>query len=284
MSKTTLIQWCDSSVNPTMGCDGCELWNNQRRSCYAGRQHVIRGGSNPGFSPRFDIVTRFRGRMAKAARWSDLRGRVRDDGPWKDRQPRMIFVSDMSDALSEAVSFGYLLTEVIDVVGSAHGRRHNWPWLTKRPKRMAEFARWLEELGVPWPPNLWAGTSITTAGTLGRVKQLLEVPASVRFLSVEPQIEDIDLADHLDGIHWVIQGGESGKSKDEDKVPRRFDVEWADRMREQCGEAGVPYFLKQLGSVAFENGERLDLRHGHGGDWNEWHERLRVREFPAIEM
>lgn len=143
---------------------------------------------------------------------------------------------------------------------------------------MAEFARWLKDLGVPWPANLWAGTSVTTSPTRSRIADLVEVSAAVRFLSVEPQIEDIDLAGRLDGIHWVIQGGESGTGS------RRFDVEWADRMREQCKGAGVAYFLKQLGSVAFEIGQPYPMRHPHGGDWTEWYERLRVREFPAIEM
>lgn len=122
MSKTTPIQWCDSTVNPTMGCDGCELWSPQRHSCYAGILHDRKGGTNVGFSPEFNILTLHRGRMAEAAKWSDLLGRVRDDAPWVDGQPRLIFVSDMSDSLSDEVTFGYLLTEVIDVVGSVNGR------------------------------------------------------------------------------------------------------------------------------------------------------------------
>jgi protein gp37 len=278
MGISTPIQWTDSTCNPTMGCDGCELWGGQRHSCYAGIQHGFRGASNPGFSPRFEILTYHRGRMVTAAGWPCLRGRVRDDGPWKDGLPRMIFVSDMSDALSKDVPFEYLLTEVIDVVGSEMGQRHIWQWLTKRPGRMAEFATWLEKLGVSWPANLWAGTSITTSLTQSRIAELVKVPATVRFLSVEPQIEDIDLEGRLDGIHWLIQGGESGQGA------RRFDVEWADRLRQQCQDAGVAYFMKQLGAAAFENGEPHDLRHGHGGDWSEWHERLRVREFPVIEV
>jgi protein gp37 len=275
MSKTTPIQWTDSTCNPTMGCDGCELWGGDRHTCYAGVQHEFRGDSNPGFSPKFEILTFHPGRMAKAAAWPSLLGRVRNDGPWKNGLPRMIFVSDMSDSLSRDVRFEFLLKEVIDNVSSVHGQRHIWQWLTKQPKRMAEFARWLEDLGVPWPANLWAGTSITRTTTLSRVALLLEVPAAVRFLSVEPQLEDIDLSEHLDDIQWIIQGGESGVD------PRPFHVEWADRMREQCQDAGVAYFLKQLGSVAFEGGEPYPMRHAHGGDWDEWPERLRVREFPV---
>jgi protein gp37 len=191
-------------------------------------------------------------------------------------------VSDMSDALSEGVTFKYLKDEVIDVVGSELGQRHVWQWLTKRPKRMAEFAVWLEEQGVSWPPNLWVGTSLTTEGTRSRINDLVRVPADVRFLSVEPQIEDMDLAGHLNEIHWVIQGGESGKSNKPSEKPRPFHVEWADRIRRQCRQAEVPYFLKQLGAVAYEKGNRLKLKDSHGGDWSEWDDRLKVREFPAI--
>ncbi len=280
MANETNIHWTDSTVNPTTGCDGCELWpaDPEARTCYAGLLHERKGATNIGFAPRFDIVTPFPGRMAEAARWSSLRGRVRNDGPWKNGLPRMIFVSNLSDALSASVSFEYLFTEIIGEVGSVHGQRHIWQWLTKRPKRMAEFARWLERYEVPWPPNLWAGTSITTAGTISRVTELLDVPAAVRFLSVEPQLEDIDLDGRLDGIHWIIQGGESGARA------RRFDLEWADRMLGQCRDADVPYFLKQLGKVPFENDEPFPIRHSHGSDWDEWPERLRVREFPQIGL
>ncbi|WP_438033676.1 hypothetical protein [Sorangium sp. So ce204] len=62
----TGIQWCDDTVNPTMGCDGCELWGAQRKSCYAGVLHERKGGKHPGFAPSFERVTRFAGRMAKA--------------------------------------------------------------------------------------------------------------------------------------------------------------------------------------------------------------------------
>src|SRR4051812_42951992 len=117
LSGQTEIQWCDSTVNPAMGCDGCELWvqgAGGRRTCYAGILHERRGGKNIGFAPKFEIVTEFPGRMAKAARWPDLTGRVRDDKPWLDGLPRLIFVSDMGDALSAAIGFDYLKREIID--------------------------------------------------------------------------------------------------------------------------------------------------------------------------
>lgn len=191
-----------------MGCDGCELWDDRRRSCYAGNLHATRGKTNKGFAPTFEKVTAFPGRMAKAAGWSDLQGQDRADKPWLGQSPRMIFVSDMSDSLSQVVSFDFLKTDVIDNVTSFRGSRHQWLWLTKRAPRMAEFSAWLQEQGVAWPSNLWAGTSITTQSTLARARSLLRVgdERTTRFLSVEPQVEDIDFGDLLAKYQWVIQG------------------------------------------------------------------------------
>ena len=148
MSVNTKIQWCDSTVNPTMGCDGCEIWGPQRKTCYAGMLHTRFGGVTPGYAPTFAEVTLFPGRMAEAAGWPDLSGKTRRDKPWLDRLPRLIFVSDMSDALSNSVPFEYLRDEVIANITSETGSRHCWLWLTKRADRMAKFSSWLGELGT----------------------------------------------------------------------------------------------------------------------------------------
>ena len=75
MSLKTKIQWCDSTVNPTMGCDGCEIWGAQRKTCYAGTLHVRFGGVKPGYAARFEDVALFPGRVAEACSWSDLAGK-----------------------------------------------------------------------------------------------------------------------------------------------------------------------------------------------------------------
>jgi protein gp37 len=276
MSDTTKIQWCDSTVNPTMGCDGCELWNMKVKKCYAGAMHVRRGGKTKGFSPTFEELTTWPGRMARAANWKDLTGMVREDKPWLDGLPRLIFVSDMSDALSSPVPFDYLREEIIANVTTPAGRRHRWLWLTKRPDRMAQFSESLSIEGIAWPENLWAGTSITTQATTGRIEGLLRVgdERTTRFLSAEPQVGPIDLSGRLPGLDWVIQGGESGPGA------RPFHLEWALDLRRQCRDAGVPYFLKQLGTTAFSQGQRLKLADHHGGDWSGWPQAIRVREMP----
>jgi protein gp37 len=278
MSIATKIQWCDSTCNPTMGCEGCELWNPKTdvRQCYAGTLHVRFGGVTRGYSPTFEKLTFWPGRMAEAARWTDLTGTARDTKPWLDGLPRLIFVSDMSDALSAAVPFDFLEGEVVATVGSAAGQRHQWLWLTKRPDRMAQLSDMLKAKGVTWPANLWAGTSITTQGTTSRIKHLLRVgdDGTTRFLSVEPQHGEINLGEWLPRLDWVIQGGESGRN------PQPFHLEWALGLIGQCKEAAVAYFLKQLGGAVFSRGRRLAFADSHAGDWSEWPEEVRVRQMP----
>lgn len=275
MARVTAIQWCDSTANPTMGCDGCELWDQKRQTCYAGVLHRRFGGVSSGYAPSFDKVTQFPGRMAEAARWSDLTGTRRVDKPWLNGLPRIIFISDMGDALSQSIPFEYLKAEIIQNVASQYGRQHYWMWLTKRPSRMAKFSSWLAS---DWPDNLWVGTSILTSRNLSRIEELLNVgnKRTRRFLSVEPQWGPLDLHQWLPRLHWLINGGESGpQAKD-------FHVEWAADLLSQCRRYRVPYFLKQMGSKVWAKGSELSYADSHGGDWKEWPKELRVRQVPAI--
>jgi protein gp37 len=142
---------------------------------------------------------------------------------------------------------------------------------------MAQFSTWLADWDVTWPTNLWPGTTVTAGSTVERLDGLLEVgdERTIRFASVEPQLENVDLRRHLPELDWIIQGGESGSDA------RPFDLSWARQMRDQCHEAGVAYFLKQLGSSPFIEGKPLRFEDRHSGDWAEWPEDLRVREVPA---
>jgi len=303
MGERTQIQWVDSSVNPTNGCDGCELIDG---ICYAEDITELWGGGGlrgpaigvngikltPEQARNFTALSMAPGRMAEAAKWRDLTGtpRLHHKGkprsPWLDGLPRLTFVSDMSDALSAGFSFQYLREEIIDTVRSAKGLRHCWLWLTKRPGRMAEFAEWLKADGIDWPVNLWIGTSLTTQQSLPRAKALLEVAdeKTIRFLSVEPQWESIDLGSLLPRLDWIIQGGESRRRRREGKPeppePHDFDGMWADDLRDKCKAANVPYFLKQFGAKPTFQGKPYSFKDPHGGDWSEWPERFRVREFP----
>jgi len=262
-----------------MGCAGCELCNSERRSCYAAIQHDLYGGVRQGYSPTFSNITFWPGRMAATARLPDLNGLRRNEKPWLNGMPRIIFIGDMGDVLCDSVPFEYLRAEVIDIVMSYHGRRHNWLMLTKRAGRMAEFSRWLEAQGVAWPANLAAGTTITSIETTQRIDELLCVGNgdTVHFVSVEPQLESLDLRSWLPHLDWVIQGGESGRQ------PRKFDTAWAQQMHEHCQQHGVSYFLKQLGGHVFRGEDRIRLHDSHGADWNAWPDGIpKVREIPGF--
>jgi protein gp37 len=296
LGKATGIQWCDSTVNCTSGCDGCELWSAAAKGpCYAGHLHEARlARSMPAlYAADFTEVRMIPGRMAKAAGWSDLTGTARPGKPWLDGIPRVVFVDDMGDLFSKAVTFEFIRDEVTEVARNPKGRRHVWMLLTKRPSRMYAFSAWLGEQGLNWPRNVWAGASVTTAKTLTRAAWLKKVPAPVRFLSLEPQWEYVDLRDALASgeVHLVIQGGESDQGAHEGHP---FDLGWARSVRDQCAAAGARYFLKQFGSRPYDSGCRvsidgpdshavaLDLSDSHGGDWSEWPEDLRVREMPRV--
>lgn len=252
--------------------------------CYAAKLHFNRGASilnpgrklNKGYAQTFEQVTDYPGRMAAASKWKDTLGQDYSDKPWMNGLPSTIFISDMGDALcsKNREQFDYLEREVIANVSSKHGLRHLWLWLTKRPGIMAAFA---ERIGG-MPVNICAMSTVTGPKTLGRVDQLRKVKAACRGLSIEPlwdrlPPEDLDLT----GIDRVIVGGESG-ARD---VVNPFHVEWALELREHCRKNGVAFFVKQLGSKPYMNGKPLALADRHGGDWDEWPRKLRVREFPA---
>lgn len=278
--KGTKIQWSDDTVNPTSGCDGCELWTADVRRCYAGNFHETRlAAAQPALYDRdFSNVRILAGRMVKALRCMDLNGKDRPDKPWLNGLRRKIFVGDLGDIFSAGVPFDYLRTEILDLALTAHGNRHDLQLLTKQPHRAAEFAAWLAEQGVAWPDNVWIGTSITGRASKSRIKHLRRVPAAVRYLSVEPLVEDpmLSLSD-LDGIRWVIIGGESDQGSD---AGREFKLEWLDDVIDLCRAANTALFVKQLGSTPTVAGNRLLLRDGHGGEWDEWEPRLRIREMP----
>jgi protein gp37 len=379
MPVTTKIQWCDSTVNPIMGCGGCELfpspgevlaaiadavnaadpgvkatsgsikgifaklvddvfqhsenphpshkkavnttniWHLRDRfkevvgrkhgadaakaaddairkaiTCYAATLHLNKGAKildregnlpgrdkprsvHPGHAPIFEQVTRFAGRSAGAAALPDLLGQANPMTPWKQRLPRMIFVSDMGDALSTKADFPFLKEDLMPAILSEAGQRHLWLWLTKRPGRMAEFA---DEIGG-FPPNLCAMTTLTgpDPNSLQRLEDLKKVKAAVRGLSIEPLWDRIPPSKlKLKGIDWVIVGGESGSGLD---LTRPFDLAWAEELRDHCRNHGVAFFLKQLGRNPCRDGKVLRLKDKHGGDWHEWDEPLRTREFPA---
>jgi protein gp37 len=176
---------------------------------------------------------------------------------WKE--PKRIFVNSMSDLFHEKVPQSFI-KKVFETMRAAHW--HTFQVLTKRSERLAAVAHKFE-----WPENVWMGVSVENRRMMKRIDDLREVPAAVRFLSVEPLLEGLGRID-LDGIHWVIVGGESGPGA------RPMDKEWVTEIRDQCVKKRVPFFFKQWGGVFKKNAGR-DLG---GRTWDQMPKSPPIRE------
>lgn len=301
MGITTAIQWCDSTCNPAVGCAGCEL---HPEHCYA-KQWCDRWAGRGGYPKRFESPELFPGRIEAALAWPDLTGRDRPDKPWLNGMPRVIFLCDLGDPFTPGLPREWLVKHVSEMA-----QRHIWILLTKWPARMGTFVEWWQKrFRERWPRNIWLGTSVTSEQNVGRIAQLLQVPAPVRLVSMEPLLESIRLplgdeieeaerwqcgqrgcgmGMHGESIDWVIVGGESGPRA------RPCKVDWIRSAREECKAAGVPCFIKQLGSAAYRGhpgidpsgpvddvyDDEMELSDPKGGNWEEWPEDLMVREMP----
>lgn len=224
MADKSAIEWTDATWNPVTGCTkvspGC-------KHCYAERlARRLQAMGNPRYRNGF-AVTLQPDQLTLPLRW---------------RTPKRIFVNSMSDLFHDAVPVDYL-RRVFEVMVQAEW--HIFQVLTKRAERLAALA-----LGLPWPANVWQGVSVENSRYTWRIDYLRAVSARVRFLSVEPLLGPIpDLC--LDGIHWVIVGGESGPNH------RLVDPAWVRDIRDQCLTAGVPFFFKQWGGWTAKSGGRV---------------------------
>ena len=152
--------------------------------------------------------------------------------PLKWKKPQTIFVNSMSDLFHKKVPLAYI-HRVFDVMAQAHW--HRFQVLTKRADRLRELSSKLE-----WAPNIWMGVSVESESYRGRIDDLRSTDALVKFLSVEPLLGPLHNL-NLDGIDWVIVGGESGPKA------RPMDPAWVTDVRDQCRDARVPFFFKQWG-------------------------------------
>ena len=241
MGDRSSIEWTEATWNPTSGCDrtspGCD-------HCYAltlskrlkamGMAKYQRDGdprtSGPGFG-----LTLHPDVLELPNHWAT---------------PRTVFVNSMSDLFHDQVPVDFIV-QVFDVMASTP--QHTYQVLTKRSKRLARIATQLQ-----WPANVWMGVSLENDRYSFRVNHLRQVPATVRFLSVEPMLGPVPSLD-LNGIHWVIAGGESGPGA------RPIQVNWVTDLRDRCRSADVPFFFKQWGGRTPQAGGReLD-----GRTWDE---------------
>jgi protein gp37 len=233
------IEWTEATWNPVTGCDkisaGC-------LNCYAERMaRRLQAMGQPHYSTGFNI----------ALHPESL------ETPLTWKKPQMVFVNSMSDLFHKNVPDSFIL-DIFNVMRKA--KWHIFQVLTKRSERMENFASKLV-----WPSNVWMGVTIERADYVFRARHLKNVPAKVRFLSMEPLLGPVRELD-LSGIHWVIVGGESGPGA------RPMEEPWILDIRKQCGEAGVPFFFKQWGGVNKKKaGWNLD-----GKTYDEWPRQART--------
>lgn len=193
--------------------------------------------------------------------------------PLKLKNPSKIFVGDMFDLFHDSIP-GEMIAEVLRVAWKLP--RHTFQFLTKRADRMQRIVTLMLEkwgdLAEQPREHMWFGVSVEDKQRADeRIPFLQATPAAVHFLSVEPQLEEVQ--PDLRGIDWVICGGESGPGA------RPFNLAWAESLQEQCKTANVAFFMKQVGSNPF--GAGVYPKNRKGGDPSEWPESLRVREFPS---
>lgn len=162
--------------------------------------------------------------------------------PLQWREPKRIFVNSMSDVFHAHFSLGQI-QDVFNAMEMAHW--HQFQLLTKRPERAVRLAH-----DLPWPENVWLGTSIEDMDVSRRADALRETPARVKFISAEPLLGPLDLL-NLEGVDWVIGGGESGAGF------RRCEPSWARGLRDNCERNSVAFFWKQWGGLTPKSGGNL---------------------------
>jgi protein gp37 len=230
VADKSAIEWTEATWNPVTGCSkvspGCA-------HCYAERLSLRFHHTRKPWLPAHEAenVVLHPERLDQPRRW---------------RKPRVIFVNSMSDLFHELVPLAFV-QQVFEVMEETE--RHTFQILTKRAERLAELAPHL-----PWPENVWMGVSVENMRWASRADYLRIVPAAVKFISAEPLLGPLDTVD-LDGIDWLIAGGESGPGH------RLMHEEWVRTLRDRCEDEEVPFFFKQWGGRSSKAGGRtLDGR------------------------
>ncbi len=232
MADKSAIEWTEATWNPTTGCDrvspGCDhcyaLTLSKRLKAMGSPKYQNDGDpktSGPGFK-----LTLHPDSLDVPRRWG---------------APRLVFVNSMSDLFHDDVPLEYIM-QVFKVIRETP--QHTYQVLTKRAQRLSREANKLD-----WPPNLWMGVSVESRRYTFRIDHLRKVPAAVRFVSAEPLLGPLSAVD-LEGVQWLIAGGESGANA------RPMKTEWVIELRDACASAGVAFFFKQWGGRTPKAGGR----------------------------
>lgn len=258
--RNSAIEWTDHTFNPWVGCtkvsDGC-------KHCYAEALMDKRFG-------RVEWGVNGTRKRTSAANWREPLKWNRDAQAAGIRQ--RVFCASLADVFEDRPELAEWRSDLFDLIYSTP--HLDWLLLTKRPENVLDMvpANWHAWL----PANVWIGTSIENqAAADERIPHLLRIPASVRFLSMEPLLGPVDL-DHvvspgsletLRGVQWVIVGGESGTKA------RPMHPDWVRSIRDQCQADGVPFFFKQWGeydAVGRKVGKKVSGRELNGHYWDEY--------------
>ena len=224
MGAKSTIEWTSSTWNPVTGCTkvspGC-------KHCYAERFALrLKAMGQPNYANGFQ-VTLHENMLEMPIRW---------------KKSQMIFVNSMSDLFHEDVPSEFI-HQVFDVMGRTD--RHLFQLLTKRSDRLLEMSSHLH-----WKPHIWMGVSVENQDYAFRIDHLRRTGAHIKFLSIEPLLGPLPKLD-LQGINWVIVGGESGPRA------RVMQKSWVVGIRDQCNEEEIPFFFKQWGGVNKKRSGRL---------------------------
>lgn len=262
MGENSAIAWTTHTFN---AWEGCEKVSQGCKNCYAeSRNKRYHAGQHWGPMATTERLLRSPAYWNQPKKWNRA---ALESGT----RPR-VFSASLSDVFEDHPS-------VIEARSRLFARIEDcpcldWLLLTKRPENIMQLVP--EMWRSAFPANAWIGTTAEDELALcARLPHLLACPARVRFLSVEPQLECIDVARALaNGVNWVITGGESGSKA------RPYHADWALRIVRQCRAVGVSPFVKQMGSNPYFFGAAMNLADRAGADPAEWPAALRVQEFP----
>jgi protein gp37 len=236
--KDSKIEWTGMTWNPSIGCskisEGCKF-------CYAeSMAKRLQAMKTPGYENAFEFKV--------------IPERL--NYPKRIKKPTVFFVNSMSDLFHERMPFSFL-DKIFDTIKCTP--QHTYQILTKREMILEDYFS-----SHVVPENVWLGVTVESQARKNRIEVLRGVNSKIRFLSIEPLLTDIEEL-NLEGIHWVIVGGESGKGA------RPMKPEWAINIQKQCEEQNVAFFFKQWGAWGADGQKRSKKINGRilsGQEWN----------------